>query len=948
MKRKSLLIALLVAMFLPLAMNAQTRSLKKQVSQAPRPQLQLEVAGQLQTIEEFQPGKMYQRATVNTRDNVLYSTGFNSQDELTGIGIYDADEDGNNWGWYNKQGVTGVSGDYALGSQSYDNDAGALTPDNWVIFPAITLPTDNAQYFVSVYAQSYGAYGETMGIFVAPEDDEYMYLVGSDFNLTTGDYELCEVDISEYAGQTIEIIIRHYNCTDGFYLFIDDFSITQHIPSECEAPNHLTVNNVLGNSAELSWTGFQDNYNLQYRQAAGIETFFFEGFESGSIPSTWTIYTEGEAPQTDGWYVINPSSSLSFAAQEGSYVASAWSWSSVEYNADNWLITPLLNLQGTLKFWVNTAANWPDSYEVLLSTRGNAIADFTTTLQAMAPAAGGWNEVSIDLSPYTNQSGYIAIHHVSYDANYLLIDAFGLYGDEIPAGRWTTVRNVTNPYTVSGLENNTEYEWQVQGNCTSGQTDWVAGPNFTTLGGNTFIYDGDWNEARNWLAGEVPADGADVTIAAKCTIPAGYLANAGAVNITDGGSLTIQDGGQLIHTNTGVWATMEKEILPYSGAKDNYYLIAPPVTQLVYEEQNYTFPDEIPGLLDNDYDLYQYDATQEFEWLNYKAGSFNYIFPGIGYLYANSNKVVLEFEGELHPFVDDFANDYYPLNYTASSEELNGFNLVGNLFATDGYIVIADYDIENGGVSGLAQDVYFYTMGDGELVAGSGAVAPMQGVMVQASAENQVALCFTEPIRNNKSVINMSLMNNGKMVDAAYLQMKQGSTLEKLQLNPNHSKIYMPVDGKNLAAAVAENNNGEMPISFKAENNGTYTLSFSTENIELGYLHLIDNMTGKDVDLLSTPSYSFEAKSTDYANRFKLVFATGNADDNDFAFFSNGSFVINNEGNATLQVMDVTGRMISSESINGCANVNVNAAPGVYMIRLVNGENVKVQKVVVR
>ena len=142
---------------------------------------------------------------------------------------------------------------------------------------------------------------------------------------------------------------------------------------------------------------------------------------------------------------------------------------------------------------------------------------------------------------------------------------------------------------------------------------------------------------------------------------------------------------------------------------------------------------------------------------------------------------------------------------------------------------------------------------------------------------------------------------------------------------------------------------GEMPVSFKAENNGTYNLSVNAEEVSFAYLHLIDNMTGNDVDLLQTPSYSFEANTTDYANRFKLVFATGNnGDDDTFAFFNNGSFVINNEGNATVQVIDVNGRILSSETINGCANLNVKAAAGVYMIRLVNGDNVKVQKVVVR
>ena len=79
----------------------------------------------------------------------------------------------------------------------------------------------------------------------------------------------------------------------------------------------------------------------------------------------------------------------------------------------------------------------------------------------------------------------------------------------------------------------------------------------------------------------------------------------------------------------------------------------------------------------------------------------------------------------------------------------------------------------------------------------------------------------------------------------------------------------------------------------------------------------------------------------------RSFFATGNADET-FAFASNGSFVISNEGNATVQVVDVNGRILSSQTINGSASISVNAAAGVYMIRLINGDNVKVQKVVVK
>ena len=77
------------------------------------------------------------------------------------------------------------------------------------------------------------------------------------------------------------------------------------------------------------------------------------------------------------------------------------------------------------------------------------------------------------------------------------------------------------------------------------------------------------------------------------------------------------------------------------------------------------------------------------------------------------------------------------------------------------------------------------------------------------------------------------------------------------------------------------------------------------------------------------------------------MFATGNNSDDNFAFFNNGNFVINNEGEAILQVVDVTGRILSNETINGSISKTIQAAPGVYMLRIVKGNDVKVQKVVV-
>ena len=58
--------------------------------------------------------------------------------------------------------------------------------------------------------------------------------------------------------------------------------------------------------------------------------------------------------------------------------------------------------------------------------------------------------------------------------------------------------------------------------------------------------------------------------------------------------------------------------------------------------------------------------------------------------------------------------------------------------------------------------------------------------------------------------------------------------------------------------------------------------------------------------------------------------------------------MVNNSGQATLQVIDVMGRVLSSETLNGNAEVSINQPAGIYMLRLLNGDNVKVQKVVVQ
>lgn len=263
--------------------------------------------------------------------------------------------------------------------------------------------------------------------------------------------------------------------------FIPKTTFTYEPATAYPKPTNVAVDNITARSASVTWDGDVNaqSYNLRYREVGGMVNTFFDDFESGL--NDWTVYTDGEAPNTNGWYQYNPSG-LEFEAVSGSYVASAWSWASTAYDADNWLITPQVTFDKKLKFWVRTNSGYPDEYAVLLSTTGNAESDFTVTLQAMAtaPAVADWTQVTIDLSAYENQTGYIAIHHVSNDCNYLLIDDFSI-GHETTTGEWETIPNATSPQDITGLNPSTEYEVQVQAVYADDSSDWTNSVHFTTL-----------------------------------------------------------------------------------------------------------------------------------------------------------------------------------------------------------------------------------------------------------------------------------------------------------------------------------------------------------------------------------------------------------------------------------------------------------------------------------
>ena len=483
---------------------------------------------------------------------------------------------------------------------------------------------------------------------------------------------------------------------------------------------------------------------------------------------------------------------------------------------------------------------------------------------------------------------------------------------------------------------------------------------------------GNWNVDANWNPSGVPTSSDVAIVNANVTIPSGCIAQASIVSVGNG-SLTIEEGGQLICSNAAP-VTVKKTIGAWTTAPvGGWYFIASPLKEnLMPSEVNNMLTDEVE--VPYSFDLYRLNGTT---WENYhqhndggsvepyypggggigggltpinpggSGGDVFYLKNGIGYLYANASAKTLSFTGSTKP---------YNANYYITLSE--GFNLVGNPYTFDAYINGPYYKMN---ASGTAV----------ELVTDNAAIAPCTGVVVEAESTGNVT--FT------KSPASETTLNNGFLnitvapanlrasagsaaIDKAIVSFNKGNQLGKFYFGTQAANLYIPQGTEEYAIANAEAQ-GEMPVNFKANQDGQYTITVSPEGVEMSYLHLVDNMTGADVDLLAlrqaqgSASYTFTAKTTDYESRFRVVFSIcedANGDNDSFAFISNGEIrlLVETLPETSLQMVDMMGRVVVSVGdVSGdvSGNVSTNGIPtGVYVLRLINGNNVKTQKIVVK
>jgi hypothetical protein len=159
------------------------------------------------------------------------------------------DSDGDTFMWELQTAWDAHSGTNVAASASFDNaTVSALTPDNWLITPAFVIDTENYAFSFWYAAQDAAWPNEKISVLVsttgtAPADFSPVFTQV----VQSATFVQAIIPLDVYDGETIYIAIRHWDCTDWFYVKVDDLQIASTdnvelsvIPSLNMYPNPTT------------------------------------------------------------------------------------------------------------------------------------------------------------------------------------------------------------------------------------------------------------------------------------------------------------------------------------------------------------------------------------------------------------------------------------------------------------------------------------------------------------------------------------------------------------------------------------------------------------------------------------------------------------------------------------------------------------------------------------
>ena len=356
---------------------------------------------------------------------------------------------------------------------------------------------------------------------------------------------------------------------------------------------------------------------------------------------------------------------------------------------------------------------------------------------------------------------------------------------------------------------------------------------------------------------------------------------------------------------------------------------------------------------------------------------------GKGYLVATDHECFLEAKGTLN-------QGSFTIPVTTQGAYRTGYNLLGNPYQSQfDFDKFADVNKAlwggtktNASYIILNKDGYTYYAYSGSSNAITSTanryLHPHQGFMIfatnsgTASFTNEMRVTGqTTTFRGNDHVdyplINLIVTEDDGNRDIATIELgrpEAGGAIKQYDLHLGTGCIYTHYEDADYAIAFTLPGLSEIGIRFETDEDATYTLTWDMENGEFHYLHLIDNITGSNIDCLQAREYRFTATPDDYKSRFKLVFeytgieepegdgpSTGSGT---FAFIMGNELVVNGpstgSGAALLQMFDMTGRMVMEKNVSGTQTTVClpEMTAGVYVLKLSDRSGSRVQKIIIK
>ena len=200
---------------------------------------------------------------------------------------------------------------------------------------------------------------------------------------------------------------------------VDQMKAMENALAKYDAGQNITQDekDIITNELVSRENAIQEHLLLETRQNyatnSNLRSVLSEDFEGVFPPAGWSIINDGDA---NGWVLATSGGHDAPKAAKISYGSTAH---------DDWLVTPALEVVtgDSIILWSkNGSSSWTEEFNVMLSTAGNAKADFVVTLAANVGPGTAYERLAYDLTTYAGSNVYVAFQAISTNQLSLYID----------------------------------------------------------------------------------------------------------------------------------------------------------------------------------------------------------------------------------------------------------------------------------------------------------------------------------------------------------------------------------------------------------------------------------------------------------------------------------------------------------------------------------------------